>query len=615
MNFPLSEIDVKAYNDKIYDLIQDEACVIFIDTNIIALLYGIHDTARKEFLDWMKLYIVKDRVKVPHWVVNEYTNRFIRDKIQDYLNPLSMINTIKKEFKHASAFLKMNIDLTSLKNSAYHDVAEFHKELKLLEEKINNIANVAASKDKGYKLRIHKEIETIFRKCVLDCDIETIINKVNNSGGIRYNHKIPPGFQDEKKELNSFGDLILWHEILEYCKNTGNKKAILLTNDEKKDWVYAPNKLIINSKTEPNKEPLYKIVDPRLVSEYKTYTNSEEFHIINFEQLTKILIGKLGNEFIELASALQIVHNQINDQSDDSTANTEATENNVVQVAAALEEATQHHKESLVFSELALKDKDYPLHEESILVQTIEKLKSYSWYEQNPAIDNFTTASLKPFDENTTNSDSLFVVGRNIYQAAHGGSNAAIDFIRNMRDKFAKYNDYFINNLYAGIFYEIYFNSKGEFRGDDLKAHFASEVFKLREVSRLKPAMEFIMESLKRHKEDLVYFPFDTKPILIEFNFDEELHTVNDSWFGERSYIGISSITINGKDVLSENPRETFSLNLNDTTMSQVIETICQQYAIPLDQISAKSNFPKYNETIIYFENKNLKKFSNLKKS
>jgi hypothetical protein len=47
MKFPLSNLNVKDYQDNIHNLIKDVECVMFIDTNIIALFYSINDSARK----------------------------------------------------------------------------------------------------------------------------------------------------------------------------------------------------------------------------------------------------------------------------------------------------------------------------------------------------------------------------------------------------------------------------------------------------------------------------------------------------------------------------------------------------------------------------------------
>ena len=58
--------------------------------------------------------------------------------------------------------------------------------------------------------------------------------------------------------------------------------------------------------------------------------------------------------------------------------------------------------------------------------QIIHGLKSHNWYTQNDALALLDAASA-----NKMAKDNLFVVGRNIYQAACGNANAAQYFLTN----------------------------------------------------------------------------------------------------------------------------------------------------------------------------------------
>lgn len=618
MKFPLAEINIDDYNNEIFNLIQDDECKIFIDTNIIALMYGIHDSARKEFLDWIRLYIIKDRVKIPNWVINEYSNRFIRDQIQDYLNPLTKIKTIKKEFIHASTFLKMYIDNASLIGSAYSTITDFKQDLKIIEEKITKIEFTTSSKGKDYKIKVHQEIEKTFEKCIINTDIEKILSKVDELGLIRYNHKLPPGFQDSKKDLNSHGDLILWYEILDFCKSNSVKKAILITNDEKKDWVYAPFKIIINGNSKWNTHPQFKIPDPRLVNEFKSYTDSEKFHIINFEQLTKILIGKISNKFSDLANALQIVHNQKiiaaddNEEFSDKPYEKEATKiEEIIEVIEPNKKATVKDPTILSYSINALSDRDFPLHDNTVLTKTIEELKTYNWYKQNPALQNFIEIAREGIEENTINNDKLFVIGRNIYQSACGGAGIAMAFITDLRSNFVKLSDYIINHLYAGIIYEIYFDSSNTFRQEDLKSHFINEVFEIENIDRLNLSKEFIKNSLEEYKNELLYFPFQTPKVTIELIL-EGPKINNDEWFGKQEFLVLLELKGNNISLLTDKEENSLSVYFPNLNLSGLINTVAEQYAIPENKIDYKVADNINKQMPIKLENKYFRKLSNL---
>lgn len=618
MKFPLAEINVNDYNDEIFKLIQDDECTIFIDTNIIALMYGIHDSARKEFLDWIKTYIVKDRVKIPNWVINEYSNRFIRDQIQDYLSPLTKIKTIKKEFTHASAFLKMYIDDASLTKSKYADITEFQEDLKIIEEKIAKIEFTTSSKGHDYKIKVHKEIEKTFEKCIIDTNLENVLSKVNELGLIRYNHKLPPGFQDDKKDLNAHGDLILWYEILDFCKSKNIKKAILITNDEKKDWVYAPFKIIVNGRLQGNNHPQFKIVDSRLVHEFKTYTNSEEFHIINFEQFTKILIGKISNTFIDLANALQIVHKQktVDDKEDILKEPNEEEANSTFEEALENIESVNidvvENPNPITYSPHALSDRDFPLYDDTILTKTIEELKTYNWYKQNPALQYFIEIARKGIEENITNSDKLFVIGRNIYQSACGGSGEAMSFISELRSNFVKLSDYIINHLYSGIVYEIYFDSFNTFREENLKSHLINEVFEVSDIERLNASKEFIKTSLEQYKNGLLYFPFQMDNVIIKPIFNDKTKVTNDDWFGEKEFLVLIELKGNDIDLLTTEAENSLNIYFPNLNLLGLIDIVGKTYAIPENKIGMEVADNVDKKMPITLENKSFRKLSSL---
>ena len=49
MNFPLLSIDLKEYENTLYEVIKSDDCIIFFDTNILSFLYKINESARSEF--------------------------------------------------------------------------------------------------------------------------------------------------------------------------------------------------------------------------------------------------------------------------------------------------------------------------------------------------------------------------------------------------------------------------------------------------------------------------------------------------------------------------------------------------------------------------------------
>jgi len=154
------------------------------------------------------------------------------------------------------------------------------------------------------------------------------------------------------------------------------------------------------------------------------------------------------------------------------------------------------------YSQNALSDADFPLFGNHSVYEIIQALKSYDWYKQNPAIQK-----LFKIDFSGVSSDAIFVLGRNIYQAACGNSKEAKNFLNNLRSKLAYFPDEISLHLLAGMFYEIYFDKNGKFRGLKLKADFIEQVFKLQTVIKYKPVFEFIRMELQPYKDYLIVIP------------------------------------------------------------------------------------------------------------
>lgn len=209
---------------------------------------------------------------------------------------------------------------------------------------------------------------------------------------------------------------------------------------------------------------------------------------------------------------------------------------------------------STLYSDQVLADSTYKS-DESYVDRIVDKLKTHNWYEQNPAIK-----SISHIDAKNEPIDKLFLLGRNIYQTACGGEFAAMDFLRNLKNKSSQFTIDGKNHLLNGILFEIYFNSEGKFRGESIKKDFIDEVFLLQGNNDYTNCFEFICEQLLPFSEDLMYIPssdnqslnidmflvIDKKDETIEFivkeiKFEgkELLVKDEDSWFfnhGEESF-------------------------------------------------------------------------------
>lgn len=133
--------------------------------------------------------------------------------------------------------------------------------------------------------------------------------------------------------------------------------------------------------------------------------------------------------------------------------------------------------------------------------QIIRGLKSYNYYEQNPALDR-----LKPKFADTINDDNLFVLGRNIYQAANGGARSAQAYINDFVDKTSGMKPAKIRPLLDGILFEIFFDSKGELR-EHIKANMFNEAFELQKFPQFKDSFTFLADALSKAHGNFYVIP------------------------------------------------------------------------------------------------------------
>ncbi|WP_111560138.1 caspase family protein [Paracoccus sediminilitoris] len=162
----------------------------------------------------------------------------------------------------------------------------------------------------------------------------------------------------------------------------------------------------------------------------------------------------------------------------------------------------------------------------------IKDLKSYNWYVQNPALLKLDEKSVKRMGVN-----DLFVLGRNIYQAACGSSGAADVFIENFVSRTAQFGAGKRKALLDGMLFEIFFDSTGNFR-QKIKGEYFDEVFDLQKVPALKTSFDFIADTLVAVGANFIELP----------GRGHELNVTVSTKKGKKGYI-VESVFIGGQDV------------------------------------------------------------------
>lgn len=161
------------------------------------------------------------------------------------------------------------------------------------------------------------------------------------------------------------------------------------------------------------------------------------------------------------------------------------------------------------YSDAARADVDFPIRAGDEVSEIITALRTYDWYKQNPAIDK-----IYKLDWRKRTPDEAFVLGRNIYQCADGGERRAKAVMADLRRELAKFPNDWAEHILNGMFYEVYFNHEGKFRGAKLKSSFLSELFAMEAVPRFEKSIAYIQYILDPYRGSLGVLPNKTPEIL-----------------------------------------------------------------------------------------------------
>lgn len=143
-----------------------------------------------------------------------------------------------------------------------------------------------------------------------------------------------------------------------------------------------------------------------------------------------------------------------------------------------------------LYAETALSDRLFVLDDSKTSHRIIRELKSSTWPRQNPAV-----AELTPAVANKASLNSLFVLGRNLYQAACGASRGAMGYLREFASRSNGIQEEKRKALLDGMLFEVFFDPDANLRHAFKLGRF-SELFELQRHKEFQPSFDFIAECL-----------------------------------------------------------------------------------------------------------------------
>lgn len=237
---------------------------------------------------------------------------------------------------------------------------------------------------------------------------------------------------------------------------------------------------------------------------------------------------------------------------------------------------------NFLYSEEAKADADFPLAKRNPVTDIIEALRSYNWYTQNPAIKE-----IFKLDMEALTRDELFVLGRNIYQCACGGERKAVSILENLRRELAKIPKECAEHLLNGMFYEVYFNSSGEFRGRDLKSKRIDQLYAIQSVKKYGECVSYIRRVLQPFHDGLAVLP-NRSPEIVDIQI--RISRKDPPHIKDIKFKGMSMIVDSEDD--EDSSARMWKLSFMEFSIATLKEHLVREWHIPAGQLRVQCKTP-----------------------
>lgn len=212
----------------------------------------------------------------------------------------------------------------------------------------------------------------------------------------------------------------------------------------------------------------------------------------------------------------------------------------------------------------------------------VDALKTLYWYTQNPALEGFSLENSR-----ACTTDELFVIGRNIYQAACGSAHAATVYIDQFKEKTEGLEESKRKAILDGMLYEIFFDSEGQHRARPKLGEFG-RVFELLDDDDLSSSFTFIQNCLAAYANQYFVLPGSRDVITVTVAADSP---------GPDGKLRLNGIWLDSTNILRALPDNDdgifFGLrSSNELTFPLLREYLSEQLVIPPHLLTVEMQFP-----------------------
>lgn len=242
MHIPVNEETWDEFLSRATTSILDPGTQIYIDTSFLMWLAKVGRTSRKELFDWLAKHCDR-RVHVPAWAAHEFLNHHVAGTVNKELE--AKIKEMNALAKSAYAFLRPFLDDPI---AADGTVQQQQLKARAAMLALSETADVAKRWKAHYADHAREVIDFVSKNVPANSSIFSEIPGIQALGVDRYDGRIPPGFQDRRKDErvdeehdavignNRWGDLLFWKEVLAHAKAANARTIAVLSRDSKNDW-------------------------------------------------------------------------------------------------------------------------------------------------------------------------------------------------------------------------------------------------------------------------------------------------------------------------------------------------------------------------------------------
>lgn len=285
-------------------------CPVFLDTNILIWSFGLNERASVVWQQWLRS--LGNRLVIPAWVVHEYNQHTNQPEVSNPYKALPRkLQVVLDELRDCAS---RALDNENAKELGCSNIVELESRLREASAFSLHVAQAVSQNDRSHRIDLLKFYEALLDERSHAIDIHDLSLQIDQEFSSRSAMKLSPGGEDSDKAANRSGDIVIWKEILQHCSENEKGEALFLSNDVKRDWCYAPARIVLeNGKDIPwSKDAAknWRLPNPELILEFQKYTGERGIVFATIEQAIETLASTLHNpldavQFRELAQALR----------------------------------------------------------------------------------------------------------------------------------------------------------------------------------------------------------------------------------------------------------------------------------------------------------------------